>query len=205
MMIVSSGDIARVDAVMHTGLKRHMSIKAIVELFRKAVEKGYAAKSFTEHEMGLGLLFLCLGGTQLASIAHRALGMPAVTTIQHAQPTKPLCISSHLPTTSKLVHNISVSLTAGLFGKDDGADLMKKLESSTYVLMFNEVKIEETPCYNMAGNSIVGICQEHSALYSLEYTSEHKAYRLFEGVKDGNVHIETEVSACMIYSVCFSD
>ena len=63
MMIISSGDVMRADAVMHVGLKRQMSIKVIVELFRKAVEKVYATKSFTECEMRLGLLFLHLGGT----------------------------------------------------------------------------------------------------------------------------------------------
>ena len=63
MMIISSGDVTRADAVMHAGLKKPMSIKAIVELFRKAVEKVYTTKSFTECEMGLGLLFLCLRGT----------------------------------------------------------------------------------------------------------------------------------------------
>ena len=175
-MIISSGDVTRADAVMRVGLKKPMSIKAIVELFRKAAEKVYTTKSFTECEMGLGLLFLCLGGTRLAGIAHRALGMPAATTLQHACPTKPLSISSYLPTTSELEHNISVSLSAGLFSKDDGADIMKMSESSVYMLMFDEIKIEELPHYNATGNSIVGICQEHSALYTLGYASEHEAY-----------------------------
>jgi len=58
------------DAVMQAGLRRNMSIHAIVELFRKAADKLYVVKSFTEQEMGLGLLFLCLGGDQLARIAH---------------------------------------------------------------------------------------------------------------------------------------
>jgi len=158
MMIILSGDVTRADAVMRVGLKKPMSIKAIVELFRKAAEKVYTTKSFTECEMGLGLLFLRLRGTRLTGIAHRALGMPAATTLQHACPTKPLSISSYLPTTSELEHNISVSLSAGLFGKDSSADIMKMSESSTYMLMFDKIKIEELPCYNATGNSIVGIC-----------------------------------------------
>ena len=75
------------------------------------------------------------------------------------------------------------------------------------MLMFDEIKIEDIPHYSATGNSIgiVGVCQEHSAQYTLEYASKHEVYQLFEGMKDGDVHIVTEVSACLICSVCFSD
>src|SRR5258708_29576214 len=62
MMIISSGDVMRASVVMQAGLKRNMSIHAIVELFKKAADKLYTAKSFIEQEMALGLLFLHLGG-----------------------------------------------------------------------------------------------------------------------------------------------
>ena len=117
----------------------------------------------------------------------------------------PLSISSYLPTTSELEHNISVSLTAGLFSKDNSVDIMKMSKSSMYLLMFDEIKIEEIPHYSATGNSIVGVCQEHSAQYAVEYASEHEAYWLFEGVKDGDIHIVTEMSAYLIHSICFSD
>ena len=67
MLIISSGDVMCSDAVMRAGLKRNMSIHAIVGLFEKAAAKLYSVKSFTEHEMALGLLFLCLGGAQCRS------------------------------------------------------------------------------------------------------------------------------------------
>src|SRR5258708_31110073 len=128
MMIISSGDVMCASVVMRAGLKRNMSIHAIVELFKKAADKLYTAKSFTEQEMGLGLLFLHLGGARLAGIAHQALGLPAVRTLQYAHPKQSLLVSSHLPTTLELQENISVSLNAGLFNKESStvADALSK-------------------------------------------------------------------------------
>ena len=70
MMIISSGDVGHTSAVMQAGLRRNMGIHVIVGLFRKAVDKLYMEKSFTEQEMGLGLLFLHLRGAWLTGIAH---------------------------------------------------------------------------------------------------------------------------------------
>ena len=152
-----------------------MGIHAIVGLFRKAVDKLYTAKSFTEQEMGLGLLFLHLRGAQLAIIAHQALGLPGVSTLQHAHPTKPWLISSHLPTASELEENITVSLNVGLFSKES-PNLADALSStSTYVLMFDETKIEEVVHYSATNNHMVGVCCEHSGRYALEYSSPHEA------------------------------
>ena len=84
MMIISSGDMMHVDVVMQAGLRRNMSISALVSLFAKAAAGGYAAKSFMEHEVQLGILFLQLGGNRLTSIAHKALGTPGVSMLQHS-------------------------------------------------------------------------------------------------------------------------
>src|SRR5260221_4780447 len=132
MMIISSGDVMCASVVMRAGLKRNMSIHAIVELFKKAADKLYTAKSFTEQEMGLGLLFLRLGGAWLTGIAHQALGLPAVRTLQYACPTQSLLVSSHLPMTLELEENISVSLNAGLFNKESStiADALSKTSVS---------------------------------------------------------------------------
>ena len=167
MMIISSGDVTHASAVMRAGLKRNMSIHAIVELFKKAADKLYTAKSFTEQEMGLGLLFLHLGGAQLTGIAHQALGLPAVHMLQYACPTQSLLVSSHLPMTLELEENISVSLNAGLFNKESStiADALSK--TSAYVLMFDEIKIEEIVCYSAADNHIIGICHEQSDGFGL--------------------------------------
>ena len=174
-MIISSGDVMRADAVMRAGLKRRMSIHAIVGLFKKAAAKLYSVKSFTEQEMALGLLFLCLGGAWLARIAHQASGLPAICTLQHACPTQPLLVSSHQPTVSELEQNISVSLNAGLFSKES-LILTDALSKTTgYVLMFDEIKIEEIVRYSASNNRIVGICHEHSGRFALEYSSVHKA------------------------------
>ena len=174
MMIISSGDVTCANAVMRAGLKRNMSIHAIIGLFEKAGANLYSVKSFSEQEKALGLLFLHLGGAQLAGIAHRALGLPAVCTLQHAHPMQPLLVSSHQPMKSELEQNILVSLNAGLFNKE--SVLTDALSKTTgYVLMFDEIKIEEIIHYSASNNQIVGVCHEHSGRFVLEYSSMHKA------------------------------
>ncbi|KAF8324978.1 uncharacterized protein EI90DRAFT_2852529, partial [Cantharellus anzutake] len=178
------------DAVMWVALKRKMSVKRIVELFTKAAKKAYSAWSFTEQEMELGLLFLWLGGTRLASIAHNAFGTPTVTTLQHNRPTEPLHISTGLPTAHELHHNVSVSLVAGTFGStEQPSDVL-----GAYILMFDEIKIEEVSQYDPSINNIVGVCHEHSDRFALEYASADKADRLFEGVRDGVMHLAAEAT-----------
>ena len=42
--------------------------------------------------------------------------------------------------------------------------------------MFDEIKVEEVPRYDIAMNQIIGICCEHQTGYALHYVSEHEAY-----------------------------
>src|SRR5258708_10497447 len=88
-------------------------------------------------------------------------------------PTQSLLVSSHLPTTLELEENISVSLNAGLFNKESLtiADALSK--TSAYVLMFDEIKIEEIVRYSAADNHIVVICHEHSHGFGLRYSGAH--------------------------------
>ena len=48
MMIILSGNVTCADTVMRAGLKQNMSVQAIVGLFKKATDKLYATKSFTD-------------------------------------------------------------------------------------------------------------------------------------------------------------
>ncbi|KAF8324358.1 uncharacterized protein EI90DRAFT_3146928 [Cantharellus anzutake] len=191
LMIVSSGDVKQADAVI------------IMELFMKAAKKVYAARSFTEQEMELGLLFLRLGGTQLASIAHNALGTPAVTTLRHNRPTEPLRVSTRLPTAHELHHNLSVSQVAGTFGSGDHIEQHNDILGA-YILMFDEIKIEEVSRYDPSTNNIVGVCHEHSSGFALEYASTDEADRLFEGVRDGAVHLAVEATIGAVGSLSSS-
>ena len=77
-------------------------------------------------------------------------------------------------------------------------------KTSAYVLMFDEIKIEEIVRYSTADNHIIGVCREHSDGFGLQYSSAHEASRLFEGVKEGKVHIAMEVSThCCSAGVLF--
>jgi len=54
----------------------------MLELIKKAIEGTYHPNGFDEEEDLHALLFLCLGGAQVADVAHHIFGMPAASTIQ---------------------------------------------------------------------------------------------------------------------------
>jgi hypothetical protein len=53
----------------------------MLDLIKKAGEGTYYPKEFDKEEELQALLFLCLGGTCVAGIAHHIFGMPSVSTI----------------------------------------------------------------------------------------------------------------------------
>ena len=53
----------------------------MLEMLKKAAEGTYHPRGFDEEEDLQALLFLHLGGAQVADVAHRVFGMPAVSTI----------------------------------------------------------------------------------------------------------------------------
>ena len=67
--------------------------------------------------------------------------------------------------------------------------------------MFDETKVEEVPRYDIVTNQIIGICHEHQAGYALHYESKHEACQLAEGVRDGDIHLASEVHHPSIQSI----
>ncbi|KAF8340755.1 uncharacterized protein EI90DRAFT_3012520 [Cantharellus anzutake] len=122
LMIVSSREVKQVDAVM------------------QVAKKAYSAQSFTEQEMELGLLFLQLGGTWLASIAHNAFGTP---------------LSPHFGTIDQQSHSVS-QLGSQLLMNFTIITEQPSNVHGAYILMFDKIKIEEVSRYDPSMNHIVG-------------------------------------------------
>ena len=67
---MSTKKIPRLDCVLRVASEQKMSMVAMLELIRKAALGIYRPKGFDEEEDLQTLLFLRLGGQQVAEIAH---------------------------------------------------------------------------------------------------------------------------------------
>jgi len=82
----------------------------MLELVKKAAAGTYHPKSFDEEDDLQALLFLCLGGAQVADVAHCILGTPSVLTIRRRTIVPQLLSSPSYLTYYKIEHNIAACL-----------------------------------------------------------------------------------------------
>lgn len=199
VMAIANGGIRRVDAVLRVALRNGRGVSAVLNLIDRAAKGLYKPRDETEEEMSLSLLILRIGGTRLADIAHRTFGLAAPSTTRNRQPTEPLRVSVSLPTNDELTHNIRVS--TGVTGTDAACSAR---DSGTpphphcgYVLMFDELKVEETVRWDPQSNKVQGICREHGHTCSLEFCDIDDIHALCDAVKEGTVHLAKEVATAI--------
>ncbi len=135
-----------------------------------------------------GLLLWRLGGERLASIRHRALGLPAVNMLRRHTVISPLIVSPGQPTLKEVSENVKSS-----FGPTAG--VLKEKKVVHQILMFDEIKVEERPRWCARTNNILGICREHGSRVGLQFTAKEDVEVLLENVKSGSIHLAVEVSA----------
>jgi hypothetical protein len=70
MMALGDSWVDRVDALIRAGLAQKRGIQGMIELLDHVVQGVYKPKNFTEEEMLRGVLFLQLGGSHVAELAH---------------------------------------------------------------------------------------------------------------------------------------
>ncbi len=133
-----------------------------------------------------GLLLWRLGGSRVADIAHRSMGLPSVRTPRRNTIIPRLVSSSACPTVLEVEENIS----ACLISLNEGTVVS---EVTHQVLMFDEIKIEQRPRWDDHTNHIQGICREHSKHASLLYTSNLEVNLLFEQILEGKVHLASNL------------
>ena len=132
------------------------------------------------------MLFWRLGGARVASIAHRSLGLPSVSTLRHQTLIAPLIASPSHPKLAEVEANINAWF-------ESIAQVVKDYSVVHQVLMLDELKVEERPRWDNKTNQILEICREHGTKANLEYTSRMEAEMLVQAIDDGIVHLATEV------------
>ena len=138
LLAMSSGKVPRLDRVLRVASDRHMSIAAILELIQKAAHGLYHPKGFDKNKDLQTLLFLHLGGQQVAEITHCMFGIPAPSTVHCRTMIPPLICSPSYP----LVRDLDTNLVAAF---DSLLPMLATQGKYHIVLMFDEIAQETRP------------------------------------------------------------
>jgi hypothetical protein len=187
LLALSSQRVPRIDRVLRVGFRNGAGIHSMLELVKRAAKGMYHPKGFDEEDDLQALLFLRLGGAQVADIAHRIFGTPSVSTIQTRTSVPQIISSPSFPTRAEIERNITTSFE-GLLDVLTGS--MQHLHA---IIMFDELSTEKRPGWDDKSNKILGVCREHGHDTSLEFTSEEDLQALWEELGCGKIHLAHEV------------
>ncbi|KAE9388945.1 hypothetical protein BT96DRAFT_1003709 [Gymnopus androsaceus JB14] len=95
---------------MAVQVKHGRSINSILEKIDAATKRTYSPRSYEERNFHHAFLMYKLGGRCIANIAHKALGIPLITTTKRRIAVKPLLTSAGTPTLKEMIHNLSICL-----------------------------------------------------------------------------------------------
>ncbi|KAH8997735.1 hypothetical protein EDB86DRAFT_3152472 [Lactarius hatsudake] len=172
VMAMSEGIVNRMDALLRAGLNRGVGVRGMMELLDHARNGLYKPKNFTEEERSRGLLFLHLGGARVASLAHQTLSAPTLSTLHYGSSTvTSLSPSAGFPTRSEILGNIRAA-----FKNSSGSG------ACGYVLMIDEIKVEERMRWDPSTDKILGLCREHTEHVGLDFCSMSDAKALVHGI-----------------------
>ncbi|KAJ7192653.1 hypothetical protein GGX14DRAFT_701343 [Mycena pura] len=188
-MAIASGHMTRISDTLESGLRNHAGVRGLVMLMKRAVSGQYKASNSLA-EKSLGLLFLRLGGQRLAEIAHRALGLPSVSTLQRSTVIRPLLPSSGKPTVLEIEANIDACFDS----QPDYADEGKEPQIIHLVLMLDEIAVERRVRYDDRINKAVGVCRKHCEAVPLLVNTVQDLYALRDGIKEGRAHLPGEAT-----------
>ncbi|KAH9068269.1 hypothetical protein EDB83DRAFT_2222807, partial [Lactarius deliciosus] len=188
VMAMSEGTVNRMDALLRAGLNRGVGVRGMMELLDRARNGLYKPKNFTEEERSRGLLFLRLGGARVASLAHQTLGVPTLSTLRYGSSTvTSLSPSAGFPTRSEIQGNIRAA-----FKNSSGSG------ACGYVLMIDEIKVEERMRWDPSTDKILGLCWEHTEHVGLDFCSMSDAKALMHGILRSELHHASEATVFSI-------
>ena len=155
LMALSMQPIPRIDRVLRVTFKHGNGIHLMLELIKRAAEGTYHPKGFDEEDDLQALLFLQLGGTRVANIAHRIFGTPSVSVIHTCTTIPQILPSPAFQTRFEIEHNVAACFEGLL-------DIIGASGKCAHVvLMFDELAVEKWPRWDDKSNKILGVCCEH--------------------------------------------
>lgn len=191
VVAIGSGKYEQVDRLVRVALKQKRGIRGIINLYHSAAMGLYNPKSYTEQDDMRGLLLWKLGGNRVAQIAHRALGLPGVSTLRTRSTMPPIIPSHGRPTTIEIEKNIKACF-------ESMKEVLDNRKVVHHVLMLDEIATEKRLRWDHLTNYFLGVCREHGEKVSLEFNSELDQEELFRALAAGDVHYAAEVRSHML-------
>ncbi|KAJ6609745.1 hypothetical protein B0H10DRAFT_1812907, partial [Mycena sp. CBHHK59/15] len=109
VLAVSKGDIPRIHSITSNHFENGGSIFSLMEKLGRAVNHAFQDQSYTLADHQRLYLFLKLGGTAAAELAHRTMGLPSINAAKRHIASVPLIASPKGPTMDEMTHNLKVS------------------------------------------------------------------------------------------------
>lgn len=102
---VASHKVESVNRIMRLGLRHKQGIRAMLKATLKAATGLYKPKVYREEDYMGAITLWKLGGDRIATIAHRTLGLPAITTIRNQlrTPHYPITVDSNDPEDQRML------------------------------------------------------------------------------------------------------
>lgn len=176
-----------IQRVIRVNLNAHAGIKKMINQYIAAGLGLYKPKSYTEEDDMRGLLLWKLGGNRVAEIAHRSLGLPAITTLRNRSIMPPIVPSPAIPTTVEISKNLRACF-------DSIKEVLASRKVVHQVLMLDEIATEKRLRWDHKTNNFLGICREHADKTNLKFGSEADMEEIFDSLDRGEVHYAAEVS-----------
>ncbi|KAJ7684072.1 hypothetical protein B0H14DRAFT_3675304 [Mycena olivaceomarginata] len=172
VVAIGSGKVQRVDRVVCASLKQKRGIRSMIDTFIRA-SKGLYNPAKTEEGDMVGVVMLKMAGVRVAEIAHRALGLPGVTTLRNRMITPPLTASPGVPQVAEIQKNIDACFT----GITD-ALISKKVVH--LIIMLDEIAVEGRIRWDPTTNFFLGVCRQHALNVGLEFNGEQDLDELMD-------------------------
>lgn len=136
VMAIGSGDYEWVDCLVAMGLKQRAGINALQNLSERAASGAWEGRTYTEKDMFHQLWNWCMGGIQLAEIAHQNANLPSMSTIWRHSTMLPLLPSPSYPLLSEVLHNFNSCFSRIV-------NIIEAEKAVHQVLMFDEIATEQ--------------------------------------------------------------
>lgn len=120
------------------------------------------------------------------------MGLPSLSATRRWKSIRPLVASPSTPTEAEMAQNLSSCLPLpGPSLASEDSDVQPP--PTPYIILVDEIKLEERFRWDPATNMILGVCREHGDLCSLEFRSREEIQVLGELLSKKSVHAATEV------------
>jgi hypothetical protein len=184
-MGMSNSDIPRLRQLLDQERKQGHSIFSMIEKVDLAANHMYRPLGYQQADYQRSFVIYCLGGRAAANIAHRTLGIPSIDAAKRHISSQALKASPGMPTKSEMTHNLSITLHATI------PSSTRRVLGTT--IQIDEIKIQERLRWDPRSNMILGVCREHGHRCALEFRTATQADDLLMCVKEGTVHLASEV------------